>query len=275
MKCLTVTKITALTLGLFYLGTSAAAVDREGKWYGYFGWNNADYQDSNIHFKGAGYDFTLKDVKAQDDQTPVTLNKITSRYLSPDNITIPQYNYRFGYFFTNNFSLSLGWDHMKYVMEQDQTVEMTGYIDPSASVTYQKTAASGTINQQLTNDFLTYEHTDGFNVISLEGEYYHSIWAPSKGFDLSLIAGGGGGIVLPKSNVKLLGNSRNDEWHLAGAALTAKVGFEMTGWENFFFRGMIKEGYANMYDVLTTKDGGKADQEIIFTEYYGVFGYRF
>jgi len=265
-------KILFIFFLLLFSQLSYSAIEREGKYYGYFGWNNSTYKTSDIHFKGNGYNFKIHDVKAQDHQVPVTFEKVSSRYLNPANLTIPQYNYRFGYFFTNNFAVSLGWDHMKYVMNQDQTVKITGVIENSVSTDH---SFSGTQNKKLTSDFLSYEHTDGFNTITIEGEYYYSILSPSKGFDISILTGFGAGVVIPKSNVQLLGKKRNDEWHLAGVAATVKVGVELTAWENFFFRAMIKQGYANMYDVLTTSTGGKATQEIVYSEYYGVFGYRF
>lgn len=255
-------------------------IARDGKWYGYWGWNRAHYLDSTIHFTGDNHNFTLYDVEAKDRQNPVTLENIFSIYLNPLEITIPQYNLRFGYFITNDFAVSLGWDHMKYVVQNGQTVEMDGYIDADLSEAHQKEDSTGTINKELTHDFLTYEHTDGFNTLTLEGEYYYSLlarrWFASQSlFDVSLLAGGGAGIVYPRSDVQLASNKAHDEWHWAGVTASAKIGFEITAWDNFFYRMSLKQGYANMYDVLTTYDGGKADQGIHFTQYIGAFGYRF
>jgi len=264
-------KIYATLFAFLFSTLSYADIDRKGKMYGYFGWNNIDFETSEIHFKGKDHNFTLHNVTASDAQVPVNANKIATRYLNPASLTIPQYNFRIGYFLTNNFALSVGWDHMKYIMDQNQTVKMTGYINASSSHDF-----SGTVNNKtLSTDFLAYEHSDGFNTLTLEGESYYSVWTPKKGFDLSLIAGGGAGLVIPKSNVSVLGQERNDEWHLAGVSANFKLGAEMTVWNDFFVRAMLKQGHANMYDVLTTSDGDKATQKITYTEYYGVFSYRF
>ena len=61
---------------------------------------------------------------AKDRQTPFSLNA----YLNPTLITIPQYNFRIGYFISKNYDISFGVDHMKYVVQSDQTVKISGYI---------------------------------------------------------------------------------------------------------------------------------------------------
>ena len=62
--------------------------------------------------KGDDYDFTLYDVAAEDRQTPWD----PGVYLNPGSITIPQTVARIGYYFHDHWNLSVGVDHMKYVM---------------------------------------------------------------------------------------------------------------------------------------------------------------
>jgi hypothetical protein len=243
---------------------------QQGQWYGYWGWNNATYSDSDIHFHGDDHDFTLHNVRAKDHQTSLG-GEIFHSYLNPGRMTIPQYDWRVGYFVMDNWSVSLGFDHMKYVMVQDQTVTMTGTISRPG---FERTDPSAA-EQKLTDDFLTYEHTDGFNMISLETERYLPLFAIGTDFDLAVFAGGGAGILFPKSNVKLLSGERNDEWHVAGHATVLKIGVEATLWHNWFLRFLGKYGYADMNDVLTSNRGDKADQKFYFDEYIGALGYRF
>ncbi|WP_338352760.1 hypothetical protein [Thalassolituus oleivorans] len=263
---------TSLLIILFFSSfTQAATMRQQGDWYGYWGWNNATYSDSDIHFKGEDHDFTLYNVSAHDHQTELSGREVYHSYLNPFRMTIPQYNWRFGYFVTNNWSVSLGFDHMKYVMVQDQTVDISGTIlKPGFART---DPAVG--QKQLTSDFLTYEHTDGFNMISLETEGYLPVWQWQDKFDVALFAGGGGGVLFPKSNVKLLSGERNDEWHVAGYASVLKLGVEATVWKRVFVRFLGKFGYADMSDVLTSNTGDKADQTFYFDEYVGSVGYRF
>lgn len=102
---------------------------RKGELYFYWGWNVSWYGKSDINFKGTDYDFTLNDVRAKDRQTPFSVNK----YLNPLNATIPQFNFRLGYYFKDNYSLSIGIDHMKYVMIQNQQVLIDGTISNTSS----------------------------------------------------------------------------------------------------------------------------------------------
>jgi len=242
-----------------------------GQWYGYWGWNNATYSNSDIHFKGDDHDFTLHNVKAKDRQTEFSGREVFHSYLNPGRLTIPQYNWRFGYFVTDNWSVSLGFDHMKYVMVQDQTVKASGHIDRAG---FERDYQAGD-TEKLSDDFLTYEHTDGFNMISLETERFLPLFNWQNKVDFALFAGFGAGVLYPKSNVKLLSGERNDEWHVAGYSTLIKVGMEATLWKDFFFRFLGKYGYADMNDVLTSSQGDKADQKFYYDEYIGVFGLRF
>ena len=267
--------IIILTLFVFEANAKTETLRAKGEWYGYWGWNRSNYSDSDIHFKGGDHDFTLHNVEATDRQTDVNLHNLVTRYFNPAQLTIPQYNWRFGYFVADNWSVSLGFDHMKYVMVQNQTVDMTGMISREG---YERDDPSRR-PQRLVEEFLTYEHTDGFNMISLETERFFPVWSwknsRSDTKDLALFIGAGGGILFPKSNVMLLGGERNDEWHVAGHAWSVKAGFETNIWKGLFFRFIAKFGHANMNDVLTSNQGDKADQTFYFDEYIGAVGYRF
>jgi len=258
----------------FFIATTGHAdtLRKQGQFYGYWGWNNATYSDSDIHFEGDDYDFTLHNVSADDRQTPFTIAQIFHSYLNPGRLTIPQYNWRLGYFVADNWSVSLGWDHMKYVMNQDQTVTMTGTNDREG---YEKSDPAAA-DQVLSDDFLTFEHTDGFNQISLETEAYLPIMSFGEDRDIALFAGAGAGILYPKSNVKLMSGERNDEWHVAGYSTLVKVGVEANLWQGLFIRFIGKYGYADMDDILTSSySGDRASQTFYYDEYIGAIGYRF
>lgn len=50
-----------------------------------------------------------------------------NHYINPAKWPIPRLNFRAGYFISGKYSISLGWDHMKYVAADIQTVKMQGY----------------------------------------------------------------------------------------------------------------------------------------------------
>jgi len=103
---------------------------RKGEFYFYWGWNRSLYGKSDINFKGTDYDFTFSDVKAKDRQTPFSFKK----YLNPTHMTIPQYNFRIGYYIKDHYSISLGADHMKYVVTPNQRVSIHGNITQSGTI---------------------------------------------------------------------------------------------------------------------------------------------
>jgi len=146
-----------LCLSLIFFTSSSAqnSVDNnKGDVYSYWGWNWSWYSKSDIHFKGDNYDFTIYNASAQDRQTEFNFDK----YLNPATITIPQYNFRVGYFIKKNIDISFGVDHMKYVLEQDQLARVSGFIENSGTVydgVYDNTLLP------ISEGFLKYEHSDG------------------------------------------------------------------------------------------------------------------
>lgn len=250
---------------------------RKGDFYFHWGYNHSWYGKSDIRFQGPGYDFTLKDVEAHDRQS-----KLSWDYLNPGLITVPQYNIRFGYFFADNWSVSLAWDHMKYVMEIPQTVAITGTIGPNISEPVVPTGAlAGTYNGQMitvTPQMLTYEHTDGFNYANIELERYDDIWvAPSRETSLTLETGVGGGMMVPRSDVRLFEQGRNNHWNVSGYGFSVKAGLKFYITRFLYLQNTTKLGTTNLKNVHTTgrDDLDKASQKIRYVENLWVLGYQF
>jgi len=216
-------------------------MQRQGNFFGGWGWNRARYTNSDIHFKGDDYDFTLFNVQAKDRQTQFE----AKTYFGLKTLTIPQTNMKLGYFINDHIAITAGFDHMKYVMVQNQNVEFEGSIDDA---TYMGMVSDNVV--KLTPQFLTFEHTDGLNYLLTEIEFYRGIY--SGGFiDLNAYGGLGAGALMPKSNVKLMGYPRNDEFHFAGFGTNLKCGAEVLLGNHFYVRGEAKCGYINMPDIVT------------------------
>ena len=132
----------------------AATQEAPSRWSFSWGWNRETYSTSDIHFWGKDHDFTLYDVHAHDKQSPTKF--VFRTYLNPGKITIPQTNARLAYQWDEDEALALNLDHMKYVMTTNQTVPISGQI--------YGVPQSGT--QVLSPDFMSYEHTDGPNVLT-------------------------------------------------------------------------------------------------------------
>jgi hypothetical protein len=240
---------------------------QKGKLYVYWGWNRGWYTTSDIGFSGADYDFNLNNVVAKDRQTPFSLNP----YLNPTLITIPQYNFRIGYFITSNYDISFGVDHMKYVVQSGQTVKISGYISEP------ETGYEGVYENDdivIEEGFLDFEHTDGLNYLNVEFRRFDNIFDFNK-VKINLTEGLGLGVLMPKTNATLLNNERHDDFHLAGYGINAVVAINISFYEVFFIQSELKGGYINMPDIRTTMSkADKASQSFFFSQLNIVFGVK-
>ena len=225
----------------------------KGKFYIYWGGNRETFSKSDIRFKGADYDFTIHDVTAHDKPKGWHLD-----YVNPARMTIPQTNLRIGYFINDHYNISIGLDHMKYVMYNDRRVDYSGYYPNAGS--YNENPVDGQLT--LDEDFLLFEHTDGLNYVNTEISRVDDI---SKLFKINntdkiqvnVTEGIGGGFLYPKTNTTLLGKDRYDEFNIAGYGVSAKVGLNVTFFKYFFIQTELKGGYIEMNNIRTTQD--KAD----------------
>ncbi len=232
----------------------------KGTFFVYWGWNREAYTNSDIHFQGTNYDFTLQDVQAKDRQSPFAFDTYFK------SITIPQYNLRIGYFLTEKYSISFGVDHMKYVMVSTQNTTIDGNIYETK---YSKSPFL------IDTNFLRFEHTDGLNYLNLEVRRQHKFYQYKK-ININFIEGIGAGILLPRTNTMLLNNPRYDQFHLSGFALGAMVGLNVEFWNRFFIQAEGKTGYINMPDIRTTMHvEDKASQQFGWIQGNVVFGVRF
>ena len=239
---------------------------RKGKFYIFYGWNVSTYSTSDMRFKGSNFDFTLYDVVAKDRPSPFTVDK----YFNAKNITIPQYDFRLGYYFKDNYDISFGIDHMKYVVQQNQEVEISGSISETG------TSHDGTYSNELktiTRNFLQFEHTDGLNYVNIDIRRTDDI-LKSENLTISLIEGLTSGVVVPKSDVTLLSNERSDKFHWAGYGLGAVVGLNFTFFKHFFIQTEGKGGYINLPNVRVSKNNSsdRASHAFKFGQFNVVIG---
>jgi hypothetical protein len=226
----------------------------KGKFFVMWGGNRESYSKSDVTFKGKDYNFTVDNMTAHDKPKGWHID-----YINPANMTIPQTNLRFGYFFSDHYSVTIGVDHMKYVMTQDQTANVTGFVDlPEGqdgavhNGIYKNTPVNFT-----DETFLTYEHTDGLNYINTEVSRHDDVskWLNLPNIDkfqINLTEGIGGGVLYPKTNTKLLGKDRHDDFHVSGYGVSAKAGINLTFYKHFYIQGELKGGYIDMHDIKTT-----------------------
>lgn len=265
-------------LSLWSFTSFAQQTNKKGSYYITWGYNRSSYANSDIRFVGPGYDFTLLNAKALDFPTPIRDFKT---YINPELLSIPQFNFHAGYFIKDNLSVSIGWDHMKYVVTDGQTVRVTGFVNPQTStpaITVNP-AYVGTFNQtplELDPDeFVNLEHTDGYNYASIEIEQYKSLFQSKKSrFAIDWIRGVGIGALVPRSDVHVFGVGKNNYWNLAGGGASLKTGLKFNFSKLLFFETTIKTGATKLWDIHTTgRSVDHAEQAIYFMEFYGALGF--
>jgi hypothetical protein len=240
---------------------TSKTIHRKGRLFFYFGWNWSNYSTSDITFKGDGYNFTLKDVRANDRPTAFD----PKVYFNPAKLSIPQYQYRIGYYITDKYAFSWGFNHMKYVMDAYQTVKITGTINTPEGGEYNGTYTNEDI--ELNKDFLQFEHTNGLNYLDFNFDRTETLWvSKNRKTNLSAILGIGAGIMYPKSDIKLF-NKGVDRWHLAGFGVSSQVALRFDFLKNMFVQAQLDGGYINMPDILTTGElHARAKQKFLFIE---------
>ncbi len=264
----------------------------KGKFFISWGGNRESYTKSDVNFRGKDYNFTVDKMDSHDKPKGWHID-----YINPANMTIPQTNFRMGYFINDHYSVAIGWDHMKYVMTQAQTANVTGYInlpaDQSGSIyngVYDNTpvdmsqggALEGGYEKNVVQPngtaFLMYEHTDGLNYVNTEVSRHDDISKVFKlpntdKFQINLTEGLGAGLLYPKTNATVLGMPRHDDFHISGFGVSAKAGINFTFFKYFYVQGELKTGYINMQDIrTTTSSDDKASQDFFFFERTIAFG---
>ncbi len=243
----------------------------KGEMFLYWGYNRSSYTNSDIHFRSDSYNFTLHSVVARDRPTRFD----TKTYFNIELFTIPQYNYRVGYFITDNIAMSIGLDHLKYVMRDNQYVSITGRIDKEASTVY----AGNYQNEEVLvgTDFLQFEHSDGLNFASIDAEYYYAI--PKLQFKNGGGVYGIGGVALgayiPKTKINLFNNNVDNAFHLAGFGGAVNLKLRVYPIKHLFLSFDTRAGWAFLPDILVDGGEARASQNFGWTQFAIQLGGQF
>lgn len=235
-----------------------------------WGYNRDYFTKSTIHFKGDNYHFELKKVVANDRQSPFSFNT----YFNIAKFSVPQYNFCAGLRLSDHLAISIGIDHMKYVVKAYAMSRIHGSI-------HNDTKFNGDYNNtpiQITPDFLQFEHTNGLNYFHLRMDQRICLWPNLiKHLEVNADAGINAGALIPRSDVTLMQYNRNDEFHLAGYGLGLNVALEALLYHHVKVRLENKSGFINLPDILTRGADAhdRASQHFGFTECYFTLGYEF
>ncbi len=215
-------------------------VGQKGQLYLSWGYNKEWYTLSNIHVRqeSLGNDYTFKNVIGKDK--PGWNDK--SIFKQP--VSIPQYNYRLGYWFKNNWAIEINFDHTKYQVDQQQLLHIEGKMNFQPVDTY--VINRGNLVWQLNNGanfFL-------FNIV-------HRIQVPKmqyKNFNVSLLMKGGLGFMVPHVENTILGNNNTPGFQLGGWDVGVEAALRFTFFKYAYLEYCNKAVYAR-YSNLKIYEG--------------------
>ena len=241
----------------------------------HWGYNRDFYTKSDINFTGTGYDFTLQDCQATDRQEPFSFEN----YFKLNKITVPQYNLRIGYMIKRNWAISLGFDHMKYVLKDNVPYQLSGTINPGVDL---ETNWSGTyINEPVITQEATfhYENSNGLNYIRAEvsriDQWYrqrNSAW-----FAFSSLFGAGVGAIASLNDFTFAGRKSTETFSLSGMAISLHADARLEFFRHFYIQPGIGSGFMLQNNVRTRPEdyNSVASQNFGYLEAHVVFGWLF
>ena len=213
------------------------AKDKKGVFYFAFGSHRIFYTPSTIRVirtSDSFFDFTLIDVKGQDEGG-----------LKFDEA--PQFSYTIGYYFKKQkFGIEYQYDHIKYFVRQNQTAHLKGRI-----------GSEQFDHDTLINpDFFQLEHSDGGNYAMINLVKWIPLTSSHK-ITLDLLLKAGVGLVNPKTNSTILGNHRDDQYHISGYVFGVESGLRLDIGKYFFATATLKGAWANYNHFLIWNGYGK------------------
>ncbi len=233
--------------------------------YFYWGYNRSIYTKSDINFYSETYDFTVKKAKATD--RPVRDFKT---YVDPAKITVPQFNIRLGWYFQHRWDISFGYDHMKYVMSNSQSVYVNGYISETTTntnfVNGQFTDADGLI--PIYDHELHYENSNGLNYISVQLNNTVPLYKTnSRNFVIQRRLGVGLGPVLTQTDFDWDGVTYHTTPSFGGFGVSIHTGVRFDFFNRFFFQSNWSGGYINLLKNSTIDNTSYAKQDYLYGQW--------
>lgn len=208
--------------GKYSIGAGAFFLD--------FGYLMAGYSNSNLHLVGSGYDFTLKGVKATDI-------KIGG---------VPQFTARAGYFFTNNWAIAAGVDHMKYAIKDSVQVLLSGNINPG-------------IDKEWSGDYLNesvYTSKNHFYYANTKGQYYihadaiYSVYlVRTDKFAMPIFVGPGIGALVSINELNFAEKHDLATKSLSGYGINGQLGFRLEFFNHVFLQVQGDGGFMHQLKV--------------------------
>ncbi len=204
---------------------------KNGDFYFSWGYNTEWYSKSDLYINQPELknDYAFKDINAKDH---IGWDKLFQRALS-----IPQYNYRLGYFFNEaqDLAFEINFDHTKYIVSNNQTVNVAGKMNGAA------------VNSSvlITDSVLVYFLNNGANFLLFNLVKKKNIYSsPSSNFKLCALLKGGVGPVIPHVENVIYGKRNVPHFQVGGWNTGLEGAIKMTLFKYAFVEFCNKLDYA-------------------------------
>lgn len=220
-------------------------VGKKGTFYGSWGYNKEWYTQSNIHIKqeSLGNDYTFRQVLATDKPG------WDEKSIFKQAMSIPQYNYRLGYWFKDDWAFEISFDHTKYQVSQSQLLHVKGTMNHLPVDTF--IVNNGNLKWQLNNGanfFL-------FNIV----RRVHMKRLHFRNFDASLLLKAGVGFMTPHVENEIFGKKNNPGFQFGGLDIGGEAALRLTFFKYAYLEYCHKAVYANYWNLKIYE--GKARQD--------------
>jgi hypothetical protein len=243
-----------------------------------WGYNRSTHSKSDVKFDTAYGSFTVHDAVGKDKPKPFGIS-----YFDPAKLSIPQYNLELGMMFNEKWGMDLNFNHMKYVFDRLKPYEITGDLDLIVA------GANGripfeTAKQNKDATWLRFEHTDGYNYISLGAIYNQNIMkTKNEKFSIDARLGAGPGLMVPRTDVRLYHSKEgyrygiNNKFHVAGGGVHGDARLKFTFWDSIFIQAVTRATYVKVKNALVDGAEGRLEhiQPITSFQVIGQVGYQY
>jgi hypothetical protein len=227
----------------------------KGTFYFAWGYNRDWYSKSTVHLKNTtseNYDFTLYDAHASDKPD-------FDNFYVLDNLTVPQYDMNIGYLFNDkrNLGVELSWDHLKYVINDNQNMRVAGQI-------HGRNIDKDTL---VTPDFVHLQHTNGNNYLQASLVKKSSL-IKRKHYELSVMSKAGGGVLWSYTVSTILGQYNSGHFAPQGYLMSASTGLRFDFLRYLFVQTYFQGSYVRYTDSKIGADNQGVAKQHFYSLFY-------
>lgn len=249
-----------ILFSFYYSNSQDKKIHRKSEFYISWGYNKEWYTNSTVKINQPtlGNKYQFVNVKGHDHPG-------WDEGLFTKDLTIPQYNYRLGYFFNNkkNIGVEINFDHTKFIITNGQTAKIKGnlnnrYVDSS-------------LNFSEDNGFFYYLNNGAnFLLFNITKRWQ---WTQSKNIKIDLLAKAGVGPVIPHVENSFFGKRNDRGFQFGGWNTGVESALRATFFNHVYAEFSGKLDYAR-YSHLKIYEG-RAKQELKTAEIILSLGYTF